>query len=109
MSSNREPKRKSPTAVTNRLVARARAFRIARRWTQSDLAERLSALDWPLTTATAISKMESGLRLVSVDEAFVLAEAFGVTVEMLLSPTGCDTCDDAPPPGFQCRTCGAEG
>lgn len=51
---------------------------------------------------------QGSLRAVTVDELVWLAEAFGITPEALLTRPKCVACLDTPPPGFTCRTCGAE-
>ena len=45
---------------------------------------------------------------VYIDDAVSLATTLGVTLQRLITPPNCRACMDQPPPGFTCRTCGAE-
>ncbi|NUR04226.1 MAG: helix-turn-helix transcriptional regulator [Streptomyces sp.] len=86
----------------------ARRLRGTRGHSLRTLSLELKTIGRPLS-ADAILKVEQGLRRVDVDDLSALAVALGVTVTQLLEPpTDCDACHGTPPPGFACRTCGAE-
>lgn len=86
----------------------ARRLREARGHSLRTLSLELKSIGRPLS-ADAILKAEQGLRRIDVDDLSALAAALGVTVAQLLEPpTNCDTCHGTPPPGFNCRACGAE-
>lgn len=73
----------------DRLGRRIRYERDRRGWSQSELADRLAEFGISLHF-TAIAKMEQRdverPRAIRLDEAFALAQVFGVTVERLLEP-----------------------
>ena len=80
-------------ATRNELVAaRLRALRIARGWTQAELAKALIGTPQNLT-ANQISKLEAGTRRIDLDELANLAAALTTTVEHLVRPGNlCDSC-----------------
>lgn len=84
------------------IVARnIRQLRKARGWTAQQLAEQA-----PPLSRQAISRIENGDRGVSLDDAYALAEVFGVTVDQLATATACEVCHGCPPSGFACLACG---
>jgi transcriptional regulator with XRE-family HTH domain len=66
-----------------RFRQRVKAERDRRGWTQTQLAEKLSAngirVQW-----SAIAKLESGARRVRLDEAAAIADTFGTSLETLM-------------------------
>ncbi|MFI8535415.1 helix-turn-helix domain-containing protein [Streptomyces aquilus] len=57
----------------------------------------------------AILKAEQGLRRLDADDLAAFATALGVALAQLFEPpTDCTSCHGTPPPGFTCRSCGAE-
>lgn len=85
---------------------RMRAHREQRGWSQSTLADRLRLYGIDLHFS-AIAKMELGVRAIRLNEAAAVATAFGVPLVKLLQEVRCDACNDAPPAGFACKSCGA--
>lgn len=90
-------------------------MRRARGWKMRELSERTSDAGKRVQLST-LSRMENardGHRtvVVSVDDLSVLAAAFNVPMAEMLVPwePKCTACMDAPPAGFACRSCGAEG
>ena len=91
-------------------VARRNLRRIRKQQglTLSELIKKLQAAERPMALAS-LSKSERGTRRIDVDDLVALAAVLGVTVTQLLEPpTDCPACHGTPPPGFTCRTCGAE-
>jgi len=60
---------------------RLRRLREGRGWTQAELADRVR-----FANQSIISKIESGDRKVTIDEAFALAEALGIEPAALIAP-----------------------
>lgn len=82
----RKPKPKTPREV---FAAQVGILRERKGWTQQRLADEMKRLDHPIDR-TAIAKIERGDRGVSIDEAFTLAVAFGVSPAALLLPRSGD-------------------
>jgi transcriptional regulator with XRE-family HTH domain len=61
---------------------RVRRLRERRRWSQAELADRVHFA----VNQSVISKIESGERKVTIDEAFELARAFEVEPAALIAP-----------------------
>jgi transcriptional regulator with XRE-family HTH domain len=86
---------------------RLRQHRERRGWSQSTLADWMRTEGVDLHT-TAISRMESGGRLIRLNVAIAAARALNVQLEELLQQVTCEICMDAPPRGFTCRACSAD-
>ena len=71
----RQAKEKEPTPVGERI----KAERDKKQWTQKDLAERMEA------SQEAISKWESGDRLIKAEDVIKLASVFGIDCHYLLT------------------------
>jgi transcriptional regulator with XRE-family HTH domain len=71
-----------PSEVLARQMA---AIRERRRWSQQQLADRLAELGMPMDR-TVIAKLENATRRVTLDEAFALAAALGVSPANLFLP-----------------------
>ncbi|WP_068922178.1 helix-turn-helix domain-containing protein [Planobispora rosea] len=84
-----------------------RTLREARGWSREEMVARLAEAGHRLSV-TQLQFIESGRRkVISVDEFYALAHVLGVPAHRLTQPTpNCADCQDVPPPGFQCRTCG---
>ena len=75
------------------------------------LSAMMGDAGWPML-ASGISRVENGTRRVDVDDLVVFAKVFGVRPAELLAPiepTVCANCDNDPPTGFTCQTCGMPG
>lgn len=89
-------------------------LRQARGWHLRDLSDR-TAKAGKRVGISSLSRIENARdghkahTAVSVDDLVVLAAAFEVPVEQLLTEwkPNCAVCMDNPPAGFACRTCGA--
>ena len=78
-----KPKALRPAQVAARRVVEARE---SRGWSQAELARRLEEIGYPKSAST-LSKLESGsYRNVSLDDAFALAAALGLSPVHLLTP-----------------------
>jgi transcriptional regulator with XRE-family HTH domain len=66
-----------------------RDTRERKKWTQSDLANRLESLGYPIDRS-AIARIEMGKRDVSLDEALAFAVALGVPPGSLILPRSMD-------------------
>lgn len=84
---------------------RMRGLRTARGLTQAVLADwmRMEGVDLP---RSAVIGIESGNRHVRLEEAHAIAKALRVSLSDMTTEPKCDTCYDAPPEGFTCRSCG---
>ena len=97
-------------AVANNLTA----LRRARGWGLRDVSDRTAAAGKRvgISSLSRIENARDGHRrvVVSVDDLVALAAAFEVRPEQLLTSwePKCTACLDTPPPGFACRSCGAE-
>lgn len=85
-------------SFTTHLNARMRALG----WPQATLGERLSIT--PHKAAQAINGTGVSLQL-----AGEIAAVVGLTLPQMLGPYVCGTCEGAPPAGFRCLECDAEG
>ena len=101
--------------ATSLAVARNTAVRrAARGWTLRQVSDRTATAGKRIVIST-LSRIENARDghkrvVISVDDLVVLAAAFEVSPEELLTrwePT-CTACMDSPPTGFACRTCGTE-
>lgn len=90
-----------------RTVARnVRRLRGTRELSTREMAEMLAEVGRPIP-ATSITRIEHLYRSVDVDDLAALASVLGVEIGELLSLAPCAVCNDQPPEGFICRTCGA--
>jgi transcriptional regulator with XRE-family HTH domain len=67
---------------------RVKAERDRLKWSQSELAKRLSDNDIPMIHASTIAKIELGSRPTRIDEATAIADLFGVSLDALLGREG---------------------
>lgn len=82
-----------------------RELRIRSGYTQEGVAVRLKEFDIDLHFS-AISKMESGTRVIRLNEAVaVLTILGGSLIDAIDSP--CCNCFGNPPRGFRCNECGS--
>lgn len=89
------------------LFASMRAHRKHRGWSAEQLSRRLNDIGLPVSRSS-IANMETGrVQTAPVALLYALSHVFGLDPDMLMK--GCHICYGAPPPGFQCRACGAEG
>lgn len=117
------------------IVSRVRAVRRSRNMSARQVAERTTELGMAIPRPV-LANLESGRRTyLTVAELLILAKALGVAPGDLLIPVGrdahlevapgdfrspedvarwfwsprCAACDDEPPAGFTCDTCGKSG
>ena len=84
-------------------------------WSQEKVAKRLRALGFRITQ-TQIARVEAASRMaLPLDLVVSLTALFGATPDVALGLAAADTeqrlmpcpaCEDAPPAGFTCNTCG---
>lgn len=97
-----------PNDQTVLICRRMVGLRRRRGWSAADLAAVLAGLGHPVSRSV-LANMEGGRKhTISVDLAFALAAAFGLTLDQLLGRAECPACDDDPPAGFRCLVCGGE-
>jgi transcriptional regulator with XRE-family HTH domain len=102
-------KGKKPSVESRYVAARIRRARTLRGWSAQYLAGVISEQGYPMHRAS-IAALETGDRLVTVDDLVAFAAAFDVNPSRLLGEQSlCGTCNDNPPSGFVCLNCGAEG
>jgi hypothetical protein len=90
----------------NNVRRNVRALRQARRMTYVELSQKLTTAGSPIPVL-GLRRIENGTRRVDADDLVALAATFGIAPALLLEePTGCGTCQGAPPPGFACNECG---
>jgi transcriptional regulator with XRE-family HTH domain len=100
---------KKPSKHSRNVAARIRRARTVRGWSAQKLADLVDVSGYPMHRAQ-IAALETGDRLVTVDDLCAFAEAFGITPSRLLGEDAmCDRCNDDPPEGFVCLNCGTEG
>lgn len=101
------------TAVGPRTAAAAaniRRLREACGWSAARLAAEMVRRGVPAAGRQMVVKLEHGRRsYLTIDETFVLAEIFGVSVDQLTTVTACEQCHGCPPAGYACLACGAGG
>lgn len=73
-------------SVSQHVAANVRQLRAKRRWSLAQLSERLHASGYPMSLKM-LSKLETGERGISVDDAHALALVLDVTPEMLMMPS----------------------
>ncbi|MFE1192893.1 helix-turn-helix domain-containing protein [Streptomyces olivaceoviridis] len=99
--------------VSRAVGANVAALRKARGLSQRALAKQTEQAG-KLVGFSTICRMEKAAAhgaspvAIYVDDVVSLAATLGVTVQQLITAPKCDACMDSPPPGFACRTCGAE-
>jgi transcriptional regulator with XRE-family HTH domain len=95
-------------AIGNIVRRNIRRLRQTQRLTYVDLSKRLASAGRPIAIL-GLRRIEAGERRVDTDDLVALASVLGVTATQLLEPpTDCAACHGTPPPGFACRSCGAE-
>jgi transcriptional regulator with XRE-family HTH domain len=108
------PPRLAQDLPVSRIVgAHIHALRTARGWSLREVARQTQVAGKPIGYTT-IGRIENGRDpgqpavAAIVDDLVALATVFGLRPEQLLTAPACFICMDKPPPGFACRTCGAE-
>lgn len=105
----------SAPTLSDTVATRIRAHRERLGISREELASRCAQHGRPALTAAAIINIEVGRpnpktgvrrREITIDELAVFEQALGVRLMDPIPP--CRTCNDQPPSGFACRTCGAE-
>lgn len=86
--------------VARVLATRVRARRTALGWSQRELGRRAGV------GMAAAHRIETGERETWLTTAIAIARALSVPLGDLVNPD-CDRCHGMPPPGYQCRDCGA--
>lgn len=104
--------------VALRVARNVRQIRLRRGWSVARLAKECGDRGAEYLSQSSLYNIEReviGLqeqkrraRLISIDELFVLAAAFNVSVDQLLGRVTCNACKGSPPQGFACLSCGAE-
>ncbi len=69
---------------------------------------RQTAIKAGLSNSQTILRAERGDEI-GLSIAVRIASALGLSLDALGKPPACQGCDDRPPPGFTCTTCGATG
>lgn len=96
----------SPASIA---AANIRLIRKDRRWTTQQLADTANeGQTFATLTRQSLAKVEAGQWKLTVNELVALARALGVEPAALLVPQ-CERCHGAPPAGFTCNRCGADG
>lgn len=86
--------------------ANVRRLRQEAGWSQSDLAEAMTNRGYGMHQVT-VGKVETAQRPTRLAEVAAFAITLNVAVEDLLQPMPpCEQCEDEPPHGFTCNTCG---
>jgi transcriptional regulator with XRE-family HTH domain len=106
-------KTESGTAASRLAGRNVRRLRRRAGRTAADVAQELTALGMPMSTQH-LTRLETGRSgsgahvAMSVDVLCGLAAVLGVEPAVLLGAPSCRVCEDDPPAGFACRTCGAQ-
>lgn len=99
--------KRTPNPLSLNAMRRVRKMRRDRGWTNDEFARRLAEQGVPITPDMLYSYDIERRKDLTVDVLFAFAEVLGTTAQALVGPATCDTCQGAPPPGFECRACGA--
>lgn len=100
---------KSVGPVGRVVAGNVRALRKARGMTMEQLVAAARNLDRPWHTST-ITRIEGCQRHLDADDLALLATALDVPLPRLFEEQPpCEACHGAPPTGFACLSCGAEG
>lgn len=102
------------TTINQNLARNLRQLRQARGWSIARLAKECEAVGAAHLTESSLGNIERGQdpnavrapRLVTAGELFVFAELFNVPIDVLVGHAPCAGCNDEPPPGFTCNSCG---
>jgi ribosome-binding protein aMBF1 (putative translation factor) len=89
----------------NDLRALIRREREKRGLSLRGLSQSMTEAGWPIAL-TGISNIEVGRRQASVDDAVAFATVLRFRLDRLLPFDVCATCQNEPPDGFACNTCG---
>jgi HTH-type transcriptional regulator / antitoxin HipB len=89
------------TATAEAFGRRIARERKARGWSQVELARKAG-----LRASKLVSNYEAGASEPVLSNAAALARALGVSLDALIAPPGCETCDGIPPAGMTCNACG---
>lgn len=93
-------------AIGRNVAANIARLRGAQNMTSTDLSEAMGKLGRPVP-ATGLTRVEHLCRRVDVDDLAAFAQIFGVEpVDLLADAPACRACDNRPPAGFTCNTCG---
>lgn len=93
--------------TSERVAANIRRIRLHQGLQHADLSRLLAEAGRPMSHQV-ISKIECGDRRIDVDDLEVFAHVLKLEPAALLAEIpSCNTCNNAPPKGFQCRICGA--
>lgn len=79
-----------------------RRERIARQWSQTDLAHKAGI------TQHGVYAYEKAKNEAGVLSALRIADALGLSLDSMLAPPSCGTCKAKPRRGFRCLECGRE-
>ncbi len=94
--------------VYRRFAARQRILRRLRKLSCRALAEQLTAAGFPATRDMITGQELGRIKTITIDQLVATAKVFGVPVAELVSEERCSTCQDRPPAGFICASCGLE-
>lgn len=95
--------------VAARVIAELVAARRAKKVSAQKLADGMTAAGYPINRSV-IANLESGRRAeVSVGHLAAAALVLGLDAAAILRRAApCPKCQNEPPPGFACKTCGTE-
>ena len=85
--------------------ARIRRERTRRGWSCAELAAKAGVG----SGHNAVSRIENAAGEPGLFRAAAIAAALGLSLDALLAPADCGTCDGLPPAGFTCQACGKAG
>lgn len=97
----------SAPPVSLHVIAVLRRLRMAQRVSAQKLADRVSALGYPVGRSTIANLEANRLSAVTLDYAALAAEALGTSLAAILAgDEDCPQCRGVGPAGFTCNTCG---
>jgi transcriptional regulator with XRE-family HTH domain len=93
--------------ISSRVIAELRALRERQKVSARVLADRMTAIGYPIERG-AIANAETGRRTeISVGHLVAAAQALGADAAAILRRcVPCPNCQGARPAGFTCNTCG---
>ncbi|WP_405056990.1 helix-turn-helix domain-containing protein [Kribbella sp. NBC_01505] len=94
--------------IERTFAIRFRQRREARGWSQAIVASKLASMFCRPEDQALIARVEKGKRRIHLEDAHQLAFLIGADIKDLLTPVECEVCNDFPPAGYSCQTCGAK-
>lgn len=97
---------KTMFATSAAVTIRMRRYRLERGWSVQKLADAITAAGYRVERSVLANQEAGRKQTVPVDLVVIAALVLDIPVQHLLADAPCRHCQDAPPPGFTCNSCG---